>query len=176
MKVAHAPPESQNRLKRAYVEIAKVIQLYRSDHWPVTWQDLADRLRDIGDNSACRSHRSDNRRPRAWSTLRSLPPRSVGPFHEVGPDVPQGCAEQQGQAADRRVGKQRDPGRQGKCESRTHRQDPHSGRQRNKSSKHFLQPLREACNQDARYAWQEYGQALVKLRRMVETPTLTKGF
>ena len=164
MNTTSVPPRSQIRLIRAYVEIAKVIQFYRVDDSLACWQQLADRLRALVVNSADGGCRSDNRRLRPCSPVRGLPLQSFGPVRETCAHAPQGGAEQQRQAADRGIGEQHDPGRQGQNEGRSHGQDPDGRRQEHESSDHFLQPPREACSNDARPAWQEYGQALVKVR------------
>lgn len=99
------------------------------------------------------------------SAMRGAVPQSFACLADRGPDAPDRGADQKRQAADRRIGGKRHPSRSRQREGHTDHHHPDCRRQKYEPRKHFPQPPRDFYDQDARRAWQDYGRALVKVRR-----------
>ena len=76
----------------------------------------------------------------------------------------EGCREQERQAADHRIPKQRNPDRNRKRDGHRHRHQPDCRRHKNQTRDHVLQPPREEQDHVARMAWQDCGRVWVNLR------------
>ena len=140
---------------------------------PGTWQNLAEQ-------SCCKAMKSAGSGHRAaaalWrgpgggrSSVQMTPVQVIARCLGRAADAPDRGADQKRKAAGGRVGRESDPGRQGQRDGCTHRQKPDRRGQENEPCKHFAQPPRENCGQDARPTWQEYGRVLVKIRQRTET-------
>jgi hypothetical protein len=154
----------------------RVIHFSRQRALPKTWQILAEHPCQMVNISAQPAHRCVSGPRPEFGSGRSavqVAPVRVRPGRVGGgADAPRGGADQQREAAGGRVGGKRDPGRHGQGDRSAHGHEPDRCRQEDEPSKHFAQPPRENYSQDARYAWQECGRVLVKVRRTIETFTV----
>lgn len=153
----------------------RVIHFSRQRALPKTWQILAEHPCQMvnisaqparGCASGPRPGFGSGRSAVQVAPVRVRPGRIGG-----GADAPRRGADQKREAAGGRVRCKRDPRRKGQGDRRAHCQEPDRCRQEDEPSKHFAQPPRENYSQDARYAWQECGRVLVKVRRTIETFT-----
>ena len=129
------------------------------------WRNLAEHTLPIVKISADNRGNSKGRLCHPHSAGRVAPGHLVRGSGRRGPDAPHSGAEQKRQAADRRVGDKSHPDRNGQGNDGAHEDRTDHGRQKDISSKHFLQPPHEVYGEYARHAWQECGRVLVKIRR-----------
>jgi hypothetical protein len=154
----------------------RVIHFSRLRALPDTWQILAEHPCQMVNISAQPAHRCASGRWPGFGNGRSavqVTPVSVRPGRVGGgADAPRGGADHERETAGGRVSGKRDPRRHGQGDRGPNCQEPDRCRQEDEPSKHFAQPPRENYSQDARYAWQECGRVLVKVRRSIETFTV----
>lgn len=117
-----------------------------------------------GGSSACARHRGADASGAEGSTLRVQGPMCVDRL--AGPDAPQGGSQEQGQAADSGVAEDDGPGRKRQGDRCGYGSNSdHCGHQ-NHPSNHLAHPPERLQLQPVAAPWQDYGRALVNLRRI----------
>lgn len=137
-----------------------------------TRRNAADLFPVSGGISVCPRHVGADALGADGSTLRVQGPMCVDRL--AGPDAPQGCGQQQGQAADGGVAEDDGPDRkrQGNHCGYGSNSD-HCGHQ-NHPSNHLAHPPERLPLQPVAGPWQDYGRSLVNLRRS-ETENAGRG-